>query len=104
MAAPRAADWHVEVKKFDIGRDPQCDTAIVGPDNLLSLNDRKIIIARIFHCFLLFEFKTVANLNYSSRSRGVKYTKARLGKPRSGFCEYSAANSGLKIQQATAES
>jgi hypothetical protein len=37
---------------------------------------------------LLFEFKkTAAILNYSSRSIGVKYTKARLGKPSSGLCK-----------------
>ena len=49
MIASRAADRHVEMKIFDIGRDPKCNAPFVGPDNLLAVNDWKIIVARIFH-------------------------------------------------------
>src|SRR6266536_1421096 len=49
MIASRAADRHVEMEILDIRRHPQCNPPVVGPDNLLALNDGKIIVSRIFH-------------------------------------------------------
>jgi len=73
VIAARAADRHVKMKVFDVGRDPERDAPVLGPFDPGPANDRRIIVTSIVHELPPEEISSARarHSNYVSRQTGV---------------------------------